>query len=106
MKLWILEALEFIEGAVSGIPSDNVRHPSIDVEEPSFVVCAFCNYCMVFTIVFFKNSSFSQFVVLLWFSLLEHLLFCDSTSSNNIYIHYIHVCNDYVNIKYHFCASL
>jgi len=43
--------------------------------------------------------------VLFWLSLLEHLFFCDSTSSSNIYIHYSHVYNDYVNISYHFSIN-
>jgi len=32
----------------------------------------------------------------MWFSLLEHLFFCDFISSSNIYIYYIHFSSDYL----------
>ncbi len=43
---------------MSDILGHVVFHPSIDAKEPSLVVCAFCNCCMVFIVVFFKFCNF------------------------------------------------
>jgi hypothetical protein len=59
-------------------------------------------HCLLY---FFFLLPICSFFVLLLLSFLKHLFFCDSISSNNIYIHNIHVYNYCVSISYHFSIN-
>ncbi len=95
------------EGVMFDIPSHVVFHPSINAEEPSLIVYAFCSCYMVSTVIFFNFFYFSQFVVF-FFLVFVHgtFVFFDTTFGSDIYIHYIQYCSDYFDINYRFSICI
>ncbi len=76
---------------------------SIDVKEPSFVVCFLqllygLYHCLI---EFILLLTICNIFVFSWFFLLEHMFLCDSAFGSNIYIYYIHIYSYHI-FCYHF----